>query len=79
MHPVNHAITAPSTIADLYDGRGSCGVMSTRGSAMRPLWFASMTLLRGMTVAMSLTWTGRFAARLYSVQAALFLGIACIN
>lgn len=31
-----------------------------RGSAIRPLWLASITLLRGMTVAMSLTCGTRF-------------------
>ena len=36
-----------------YCGMGSCGVMSTRGSAMRPLWLASISELRGMAVAAS--------------------------
>lgn len=41
----------------------TCGVMSTSGSAMRPLWLASMTLLRGMTVLTSFTWGHRGARR----------------
>lgn len=40
----------------VYVGSGSCGVMSMSGSAINPLWFASMTLLRGMTVDVSFTY-----------------------
>jgi hypothetical protein len=42
-------------LTHLYVGSGSCGVMSMSGSAINPLWLASITLLRGITVAMSLT------------------------
>ena len=38
----------------LYFGMGSWGVMSIRGSAMRPLWLASIRQLRGITVVGSL-------------------------
>ena len=34
----------------LNSGMGLCGVMSMRGVAMRPLWFASISEVRGITV-----------------------------
>ncbi len=42
-----------------YCGMGSCGVISTSGSAIRPLWLASISELRGMAVAASLICAAR--------------------
>ena len=55
-HPLPHPAQSPlycCTGSPLYCGMGGCGVMSIRGSAISPLWLASIRELRGMTVVAS--------------------------